>query len=191
MTKAMHCACFAISIYCAAGLAIDANAARISDAQIAFLVSESFGPKVRTDVSSGTTMPRYIWTALTGKSTPVLVVPLGPDAAKGTLNAKPIKAILPWSESVQLDDMVGGNCLGLAFFHGLSKTKWGAAPSEVYFLYDCFSDFTRVAAHAPLLRDAHVHAAGEAILLDLETGGQLLVYWSKGRYRTQLVRMGD
>lgn len=63
--------------------------------------------------------------------------------------------------------------------------------SAVHMLYECFSGYTRVAKGSTLLRNAGVHATGEAVLLDLETGGQLLVYWDGGRYRTKLVRLGD
>lgn len=119
------------------------------------------------------------------------MVPIHVDDAKGTLNARRIKVITRDQRGLLPDDVVGANCLSLAFFHGLNSVKEGdAKKSEVYMLYDCFSGYTRVAKSAPILRDAHVSAEGEAVLLGLETGGQLLVYWRDGRYHARLVRMG-
>lgn len=165
----------------------------MTNAQLTKLVTDHFGSKVRHEASSGGVagMPRYMRVSLTGKRLPVLVVPIHIDDAQGTLNARPIKVVTRDQGNILPDEAVGGKCLALAFFHGLHATKGEAAkPSEVYMLYDCFSGYTRGAKGARLLRDARVHAEGEAVLLDLETGGQLLVYWSGDRYRTKLVRMG-
>lgn len=157
----------------------------ISQQQIAALVTEHFGPKVRTDISSGNErwMPRYLRVAFTKALPPVLVIPIHVDGAKGTLNARPFKAITEDGYDASPDETIGSNCLALAFLPD--------RPSEVHMLYECFSGYTRVAKGSTLLRNARVHAAGEAVLLDLETGGQLLVYWDGERYRTKLVRLGD
>lgn len=162
--------------------------------RIAALVAENLDPKVRSDVSSGSEkwMARYMRVAFNDAQPPVLVIPINVDAAKGALSTRPIKVITDNGDDISPDDAIGANCLALAFFHGLpTARKWDTKPSAVYMLYECFSGYTRVAKRATLLRNARVHAAGEAILLELETGGQLLVYWEKGRYRTKLVRMGD
>jgi hypothetical protein len=143
---------------------------------------------------SNAALPRYIAARITAPRTGerVLIVPLNVDAAKGTLNARGIRLIDSNDGGDSADDTIGGNCLGLAFFHGaMPPNGLQLQAQKVYLLYECFSGFTRVATNASLLKKARVHAAGEAVLLDLETGGQLLVYWHGGAYHSKIVRLGD
>lgn len=93
--------------------------------QITTLVSKHFGPKVRTDISSGEEkwMPRYIWVEFTRGSSPVLVIPIHVDGAKGTLNARSIKAITEDGYEISPDETIGSNCLALAFLHDLPFCK--------------------------------------------------------------------
>jgi len=93
--------------------------------QITTLVSKHFGPKVRTDISSGEEkwMPRYIWVEFTRGSSPVLVIPIHVDGAKGTLNARSIKAITEDGYEISPDETIGSNCLALAFLHDLPSVK--------------------------------------------------------------------
>ena len=159
--------------------------------QIDALVKENFGPAVSAVTEGGSGLPRYLRTPMVKAAVPVLVIPVSADQAKGTLNARGVKAIRLPGQSGDVDESIGANCLGLAFFHGLPAGSFSGKPSSVHLLYECFSGYTRVANRAHLLRRATPRADSDAVLLDLETGGQLLVYWSGNRYITKLVRRGD
>lgn len=63
--------------------------------------------------------------------------------------------------------------------------------SSAYILYECFSGYTKVQAGSRLLSKAGVPGQNDAILLDLESGGQMLVYWNGVDYATKYVRNGD
>lgn len=159
--------------------------------QIDALVKENFGPSVSAVADGGPGFPRYLRTPMVKAAVPVLVIPISADQAKGTLNARGVKAIRLPGQSGDVDESIGANCLGLAFFHGLPAGSISGKPSSVHLLYECFSGYTRVAKGAPLLRHSKPRADSDAVLLDLETGGQLLVYWSGNGYITRLVRRGD
>ena len=120
---------------------------------------------------------------------PELVLVVDVDRAKGKLNSRAITQISSGDSASTLDDAVGGHCLGLAIFHGMRPGAVADAPSAIYLLYECFSGYSRVRAGAPALKQ--VAAAGDGLLLELESGGQSLVYWKNGRYHQKLVRRGD
>ena len=182
-----------IVVQCLFMLITDAIAAP-SAQDIETLVTHSFGSEVTLPNDHSAQSPRYLRVAVTSlpPNEQVLVVALHVDAAKGALNQRAIKLIATANGEASVDDAIGKNCLGLAFFHGVAPSAAATrAAHSVYFLYECFSGYTRVAQTAPMLKRARVNAEGEAILLDLESGGQLLVYWREGQYRTKLVRLGD
>ena len=99
------------------------------------------------------------------------------------------------SEADPLTDM-GQHCLGLAIIHGSSRSWNGAMLGAPVLFYDCFSDCrfirkgTRVrpsdcsSRRSPVLK-------GDALQLELETGGQTLVYWNGRTYRGFCRRNGD
>ncbi|WP_147373966.1 hypothetical protein [Massilia cavernae] len=138
----------------------------------------------------GPGLPRYLRASMNRRTAPVVLVPITADQAKGTLNARGIKAIHAPGQSGDADEIIGANCLGLAFFHGLPAVSVAGKPSSVYLIYECFSGYTRVAKKATLLKYLKPHSDGDAILLDLESGGQLLIYWSGTGYSTKFVRKG-
>lgn len=171
---------------------LGSNAATLPlHSQIDTLVKENFGPSVSAVTDGSTGLPRYLRTPMIKSAVPVLVIPVSAAEAKGTLNARGVKAIRLPGQSGGVDENIGANCLGLAFFHGLPASSFSGKPTSVYLLYECFSGYTRVANGAPLLRHSKPRADSDAVLLDLETGGQLLVYWSGNSYITSLVRRGD
>jgi hypothetical protein len=112
------------------------------------------------------------------------------DRARGTLSARAITAV-PLHGQTNADAAIGNNCLALGIFHGAGKQSAVQAVSRVFMLYECFFGYTKVRSNAPLMRRAKVKAVGDALLLDLESGGQLLVYWHGDNYRGQYVRLGD
>jgi hypothetical protein len=99
------------------------------------------------------------------------------------------------SEIDPLTDM-GQHCLGLAIFHGSSRSWRGARLGVPVLVYDCFSTCRVIrkgmrvrrgdcsSERSPLLR-------GDALQLELETGGLTLVYRSGQTYRGFCLRNGD
>lgn len=167
------------------------GAETLSEAQIERIVSDNLGAEAEVAGPITLALPRYRWARLTVASEPVLLVPVLIDSAKGRLDVRGVKAINVPGQRGSADDNIGANCLGLALFHGMAPDATQSRPSSVHMLYECFSGYTQVAKGAPILRHLKPRPAGEAVLLDLETGGQLLIYWSGNGYRTKIVRIGD
>lgn len=163
----------------------------LSQAQIDRIVNDNLGAKAKAAGEIGSTLPRYMWARLTGPSESILLIPVFIDSMKGRLNVRGVKAIHLPGQSGSADENIGANCMGLAFFHGMAPHATQSKPSSVHTLYECFSGYSHVAKGAPILRPLSPRAAGEAVLLDLESGGQLLVYWTGKGYSTTLVRIGD
>ena len=163
----------------------------LNQAQIDRIVSDTLGSGAEAAGEIDSTLPRYMWARLTGPSESVLLLPAFIDSVKGKLHVRGVRAINLPGQSGSADENIGTNCMGLAFFHGMAPDARLSKPSSVYTLYECFSGYSHVAKGAPILKPLRPRAAGEAVLLDLETGGQLLVYWAGKGYRTKLVRIGD
>lgn len=166
-------------------------AAPLGQTQIDRVVSVNLGAGAEAAGSTDSTFPQYLWARLTGPSDSVLLLPVLIDSVKGTLAVRGVKAISLPGQSGSADDNIGANCMGLAFFHGLTPDARPGKASAVYTLYECFSGYSHVKKGSPILTPLKPRAAGDAVLLDLETGGQLLVYWSAKGYRTKMVRLGD
>ena len=99
------------------------------------------------------------------------------------------------SEIDPLTDM-GQHCLGLAIFHGSSRSWRGETLGVPVLVYDCFST-CRVIMKGMRVRRSDCSSGrspvlkGDALQLELETGGQTLVYWSGRTYRGFCLRNGD
>ena len=99
------------------------------------------------------------------------------------------------SEVDPLTDM-GQHCLGLVIFHGSSRSWRGARLGVPVLVYDCFSA-CRVIRKGMRVRRGDCSSGrspvlkGDALQLELETGGQTLVYWSGRTYRGFCLRNGD
>ena len=94
------------------------------------------------------------------------------------------------------NEKMGQNCLGLAILHGSSKQWDLRAVSDKFIIYDCFSSIRRVPKGVPIKRGRRStgpppRLKGDAILLDLESGAQSLVYWDGKTYRGFSIRRGD
>jgi hypothetical protein len=108
----------------------------------------------------------------------------------------------PYSRSngSQLDpassDGMGRNCLGVAVIHGTSEGWNTSSPAAKFIVYECFSAFRLIPKGQRIRRGSGSRGPtpkpkGDAILLDLETGGTALVYWNGRTYRGFGVRGGD
>ncbi|HEV8485464.1 MAG TPA: hypothetical protein VGV87_18115 [Blastocatellia bacterium] len=102
------------------------------------------------------------------------------------------------SNGLQLDPLtdMGQHCLGLAILHGSSRSWSGAMLGVPVLVYDCFSG-CRVIKKGTYVRRGRASRArspvlkGDALQLELETGGQTLVYWDGRTYRGFARRTGD
>ena len=93
-------------------------------------------------------------------------------------------------------DKMGHNCLGLVFLHGSAKDWDPRTISDKFFIYDCFSSIRQVPKGVPIRRGRTSagpppRLKGDAIVLDLESGAQTLVYWDGKTYRGFSIRRGD
>jgi hypothetical protein len=86
------------------------------------------------------------------------------------------------------------NCLGLAIMSG-SSAGW-KQPAAKFLSYQCFSSLKLqpkgraiVAAKGSKRRSPRL--IGDSVVLDLENGGQTLVYWSGTTFRAFPLRSGD
>ena len=154
------------------------------------LIEQTFGA-MASPASDGkdSTFPRYLRASLHNDDLEDLVVAILVDKAKGTLDARGIKPVSVDGQR-SVDAAVGQHCLGLAFLHGSNRTR-PFKPASVYMLYECFSGYAKVRAGAKLLSNAKVPTQNDAVLLDLESGGQMLIYWNNGEYNAKYVRRGD
>ena len=94
------------------------------------------------------------------------------------------------------NERMGHNCLGLVFLHGSAKDWDPRTISNKFFIYDCFSSIRRVPKGVPIRRGRRStgpppRLKGDAILLDLESGAQSLIYWDGKTYRGFSIRPGD
>ena len=181
------------SIFLAISILIIGEAAwaqQIQPKELQALVELAFGPSVKT-ASDGKDahLPRYLRAHLNDDNAEDIVIPIHVDKAKGTLDRRGIKTI-KIGEAHTIDASIGKNCLGLAFLHSASKAR-PLKSSAAHMAYECFSGYTTVKAGAQMLTSAEIPVRNDAILLDLESGGQLLIYWNGGTYVSKYVRRGD
>jgi hypothetical protein len=99
------------------------------------------------------------------------------------------------SELDPLIDM-GHHCLGIAIFQGSSPSWSGATRGAPILAYDCFSGCRVIRKGMRVRRSLASRGRtpvlkGDALQLDLETGGQTLVYWDGRTYRGFCQRNGD
>jgi hypothetical protein len=91
-------------------------------------------------------------------------------------------------------DAMGRNCLGVAFIHG-TASGW-KDPAAKYLIYDCFSAFKlfpkgRVIRRGSGSTGPTPKLKGDAMVLDLESGANALIYWNGKTYRGFGIRGGD
>ena len=163
----------------------------LGPAQIDSIVRQNLGAEASAIGTPGSTLPPYLHAQLTGGKHPVLLIPVHIDRAKGSLSNLGVKAINLQGQQGSVDKNIGANCLGLAFFHGLGTPSRKTSPSSVHLIYECFSGYSLVAKESSSLEKLRPRAAGDAVMLDLENGGKLLVYWSSKDYVTKMLTPGD
>ena len=88
------------------------------------------------------------------------------------------------------------NCLGVAIIHGTPAGWMTSPPGNRYMFYECFSPFRLIHRKQRVRRGDDAKGAtpvlkGDAIQLELETGGRTVVYWNGQTYRGFSQRIGD
>jgi len=86
------------------------------------------------------------------------------------------------------------NCLGIAVSHGLSVGM--GVPEQKFIMYQCFSSVKLVAKGQKIKRGSGSRGRtpvlkGDALALDLETGGTALIYWDGKTYKGFGLARGD
>jgi hypothetical protein len=99
---------------------------------------------------------------------------------------------------VQIDPLSTSNhnCVGVAIIHGTPAGWMTSLPGNRYMFYECFSPFRLIHRGQRIRRGADARGPtpflkGDAILLELETGGRTIVYWNGRTYRGFSRRIGD
>ena len=119
-----------------------------------------------------------------------LIITVLADSARGFLNARPL-AVIDIHDSATPDAAIGQNCFGLLVILRASQRARFEARLPGHFGYECYSGIRRVPAGAEILRLADVPSSQDGLLLDLESGGLMLLFWERDRFRFRYVRMGD
>jgi hypothetical protein len=99
---------------------------------------------------------------------------------------------------VQIDPLSTSNhnCLGVAIIHGTPAGWTTSPPGNRYMFYECFSPFRLIHRKQRIRRGDDASGPtpvlkGDAIQLELETGGRTIVYWNGHTYRGFSQRIGD
>lgn len=146
--------------------------------------------------------PYYILGDFNGDGNQDLAVLVKVESEREELKAQNVKYIdtNPYSKrnGSELDPLtdMGHYCLGILVLHGASHSWRDGFISPPYIFYESFSLFRLVKRQDRVQRGDGSKGktpilTGDAIQLDLETGGQMLVYWDGGTYRGFGQRAGD
>ena len=119
-----------------------------------------------------------------------LIITVLADSARGFLNARPL-AVINIHGSATPDAAIGQKCFGLLVILRASLRARFEARLPGHFGYECYSGIRRVPAGAEILRLAGVPSSQDGLLLDLESGGLMLLFWERDRFRFRYVRRGD
>jgi hypothetical protein len=168
-----------------------ATAAPVMDIKtIDALVDQYFGPDTVAFKDETPEMPRYLWGNFNGDGMPDLVIPLDVEKARASIG-KFALTVIPLHGGKTIAEEIGQHCLALGILQGRDHSYQPFVAARVFFLYECFSGYAKVAPHAALARAAGLNLSGDSISLDLENGGQTLIYWHGNNYRGLLLQGGD
>ena len=165
------------------------------------VMQHAFGPKVQ--VLPAMLAHFYLLGDFNGDGKTDLAVIVKPEQAKTDLMQYQVRFINidPYSATNghTIDPVAQMNthnnaCLGVALIHG-SAEGW-YTPMEKYMFYACFSDF-RLLRKGQKIRRGRGSVGptpvttGDALQLEMETGGTVLIYWDGKTYRGFGQRGGD
>lgn len=182
---------------CSANLVGQIN--RPTRESIVSVVTQSIGSSAQVLSSDAT---YYLLGDFNGDGNQDLAVLVQTESKREELQAHHVKYIDvdPFSKrnGSELDPLVdmGHHCVGILVLHGASNVWHDRFINPPYIFYECFSPFRLVKRQDRVQRGAGSEGKtpvlrGDAMQLELETGGQTLVYWDGVTYRGFGQRIGD
>ena len=163
------------------------------------VVKQALGASVQVLSSNA---PHYLLGDFNGDGNQDVAVQVQAEKHREELRARRVRYldINPFSQrnGSELNPVadMGRNCVGIVVLHG-SSPAWNARfTGQPYFFDECFSPFRIVRRGERILHEPGATGQapvprGDAIQLDLESGGQTLVYWDGKTYRGFGQRDGD
>lgn len=173
----------------------------IRPAELTFLVQHEISSKAKPALGM-ISEPVYVLNDFNGDGFLDVAVVVSMEQGRDELKNHGVRYldVDPFSKTngreLEQTEKMGQNCLGLAILHGSSKQWDLRAVSDKFIIYDCFSSIRRVPKGVPIRRGRRStgpppRLKGDAILLDLESGAQSLIYWDGKTYRGFSIRPGD
>jgi hypothetical protein len=177
------------------------NKISIRPAELTYLVHQEISSKAKPALGM-ISEPVYVLTDFNGDGYLDVAIVVSIEQGRDELKAHGVHYldVDPFSKTngreLEPNEKMGQNCLGLAILHGSSKQWDLRAVSDKFITYDCFSSIRQVPKGAPIRRGRRStgpppRLKGDAILLDLESGAQSLVYWDGKTYHGFSIRRGD
>lgn len=167
--------------------------------RIISIVKQVLGPSVKI-LSNDT--PYYLLGDFNGDGNQDIAVQVQAEEQREELRTRGVRYldINPFSQrnGSELNPVadMGRHCVGIVILHGSSPAWNDKFTGQPYFFYECFSPFRIVKRGERILHESGAKGQapvprGDAIQLDLESGGQTLVYWDGKTYRGFGQRDGD
>jgi len=195
------CICCTLSALCNANVYAQANShhtsgnPQVSPDHITTVIHHAFGPKVQ--VLPALLTHFYLLGDFNDDGKTDLAVIVKPEQAKTDLRQYQVRFMSIDSSSATngqtIDPVAHMNvhhnaCLGVALIHGRAERWDTPEPMEKYMFYACFSDFHLLRKGQKIRRGRGSVgptpvSTGDALQLDMETGGTVLIYWDGKTYR--------
>ena len=169
--------------------------------ELTYLVQQEISSKAKPALGM-ISEPVYVITDFNGDGFLDVAIVVSIEQGRDELKSRGVRYldVDPFSKTngreLEPNEKMWQNCLGVAILHGSSKHWDLRAVSDKFIIYDCFSSIRRVPKNVPIRRGRRStgpppRLKGDAIILDLESGAQSLVYWDGKTYRGFSIRPGD
>jgi hypothetical protein len=166
--------------------------------QIGAAIHEHFGPQISYMTDAG---PPYLMGDFNGDGFPDLAAIVDAENGRAELNdhgviVLNVNAGSPENGRRIQPSSLGMHCAGVAIMHGTKDGWTNSDVREKFLFYQCFAPFSLIKKGSRIERGSASRGPtpkllGDAIHLELETGGSALVYWDGSTYRGFALRNGD